>query len=663
MSNLALVDKQQAAPETDWAAIEKSTASFQEMGAVLKMEYDAVRQRAARGHWMTHSYPSRKQAGKFETRVLLSQLKQTEPNLFRRLMRARRASERAEQGKAKHHGGEFLRDGRDGEALDGRATLTFQEIELIQGIYLSPKYGRPDAAGVFDHLKTDCIRCHGGEMGTVDNRFAGRYKQWTCGKCGFHVSYWTVYRKLKGIMAGAVTLARGGVNAFVNEFGYYMKRDWSGFRPNEEVFGDNHPCDLFVWDPREPYLRGGAARLFRPQMSAWQDIGTGGVAVRIGERTNADTLALSMRAYILRWGKPEGIVTDNGSDYLSKQFVQFCQDLHIAIRRPEGDECNILPPSGRALPSERGGESHAKSKPIERFFGTFARDFDKQQPGWCGSKPEEKPDNMFLLEKQHDAFLANEPGVNSPFLTIDQYMEKAVNWIEQSFHKVPGRRLDRAPNDVLASYGGEIRRVPERDMDILLMPPVERTIGRRGVVIDHRDYWATGTFDQAQPGMVGLEGRKCQVRFDPGDRREGDIAKVYVFVAHKDLPLSTAIPAGKDLILTAYHAPLLGRGATREDAAEEHRRAKGQRRFYREYLKAAADAATGLSTMDQVLAEKAVREGVPELAAVANGVATITAGGQLRTQIDSPQRTQRAQRQGTQFAKDIARRFLESEEE
>src|SRR5579885_558742 len=270
------IEGRPATVETDWARIEEGSASLYEMAEIEKITYEAACQRAARNYWVTMAYPSRKQEGKTETRVQISQLPR---HLQKRLFRLRRRKQREAEGCLPHHGGQVVRN------EDGRLVLTLQERLIVHGLYL--KRSQPDAAHVFDQLVADCIRCRSGALVPVDRTFRGRYKMHKCAneECGFGISYATVRRIITYEIAEELkTAARHGVNAYVNKHGRYadLRHATSQMHRNQRIYGDHHECDILVWDPNNPRLAGGEPRVFRPWLSAWLDRATRVVSWRLG---------------------------------------------------------------------------------------------------------------------------------------------------------------------------------------------------------------------------------------------------------------------------------------------------------------------------------------------------------------------------------------------
>jgi hypothetical protein len=564
----------------DWPEIERNTCSILELAAVCRISEPAACNRVARGQYRALEVPSRKRADDIETRVTLRSLPKSLQRAIRRLRNLANYAARSmnEPMSGPHHGGAVLKDD------DGRLALTLTERKVVEGLYL--KRYEPGPGHLMHRLVRDCIRCHRAPMRQLVLSSRGRYGQWRCANqdCGLEFGYATIRRICLDVPPEAATLARKGVNAYVNKHGVYRPQPAANFHRNERVYGDHHKLDIWSWDERDP------ARKLRREIwfSYWGDKATGVGAWRCAWRANADLLALAFRSYVQRWGLPEEAWTDNGKDYISAQFTTLCAELGVALHH--------------TLPSKRDGESHGKSKPVERFFGTLERDFIKTLPGWCGTHPKERPDDaLFPQQQQHEAFARRERK-ETPFLSFQQIEKTVRAWNEQHFLITPSATADAAPSTAFTADSHPVQPwgtgvFSERAFDVLMMRAKTRVVGRNGVSVDGRMYWSVY--------FAGMTGMKCTVRWDPGD-----IGQVVVSVHQKgkaDQIIIATSEAWRDLAESNY---------------ERFREIKkGQLRHVKDYLADRHQAAEGVTPYAQMLLEAHEQSQASEmpLAAAVNG--------------------------------------------
>lgn len=470
------------------------------------------------------------------------------------------AARRAMIALVPRHGGQVTR------ADDRRLRLRPEEALRIQEMYL--RTSKPGCAHAFARVIAMCIRCDKSDLRPVDRSYAARWKTHTCPECGFAISYSTVREVVRKIPPAMAALARSGRKAFDDRFARYIARDWSTSHRNDHVFGDHHELDCpLLWDPRQPKHQDGSARYVTLWASAWWDVATGVVALRLVPRPNAESLSLAYRDYVAEYGVPAETWTDNGKDFCSDRF----ETVALAI----GTDLHKCQPS-----SLEKGVSHARSKPIERWFRTLEDQCVRDFPGWRGPDPTER--NRALdarLTREHQEFLDGARDA-TPLLTLDQARERVNNWIRQQYLKTPQSRQNLSPLDAFAADSRRRRTVGERELDLLLMvDPEPRKIGRNGVRVEGLVYYSRDLF--------GHEGSDVKVLRDPQD-----VSKIIVLHEARAIVAYSSAPTG----------------ATQADIKAARELARDQRRVAEEYIEVRRQAAAGMKPMDVILAERAARE-------------------------------------------------------
>ncbi|MDR0966686.1 MAG: DDE-type integrase/transposase/recombinase [Myxococcales bacterium] len=200
-----------------------------------------------------------------------------------------------------------------------------------------------------------------------------------------------------------------------------------------------------------------------------------------------------LRTAILRWGVPEAVLTDNGSDYVSHQTCALLSGLGIA-------HDTTLPYCGDL----KGA--------VERAFRTMQHDLVELLPGFCGHSVAQAQDirsqktfSKRLGESDQEVFDAD--------LSADEFVDFLNRWCV-AYEARPHSGIDgHTPRQMVESWPGEVRRIQnERALDILLQPLVKpRCISKKGLHIDN----ATFASEHGEHGS--MLGRWVNVRRDPSD--------------------------------------------------------------------------------------------------------------------------------------------------
>lgn len=215
--------------------------------------------------------------------------------------------------------------------------------------------------------------------------------------------------------------------------------------------------------------------------------------------TTEASLALIRRA-ILKWGVPETLRSDNGSDFVSHRFKRAMHSLAI--------EHDITAPFS---PEQKGT--------VERAIGTLQRDLMPLLPGFIGHSVADrkviearKAFAQRLGESPDKAFCVN--------MSAEHLQANIDEWCEARYEHRPHRGLDGdTPFKRAASYAGTVRRVENaRALDLMLAPVAGqdgyRTVTKRGISLDRAHYM--------HPSL--MPGARVFCRCDPED-----MGRIYVF--------------------------------------------------------------------------------------------------------------------------------------
>ncbi|SFJ25380.1 DDE-type integrase/transposase/recombinase [Albimonas pacifica] len=240
--------------------------------------------------------------------------------------------------------------------------------------------------------------------------------------------------------------------------------------------------------------------------------------VHVTRTPRAEGVGELMRKSIDRWGAPERIHTDNGSDFTARWTQAFFNHIGTKIELSKPYE-----PRSKGI--------------VERAIKTFQHELHGV-PGFIGHNVADR--KRIESRKAFAARLgASDVELFDVQMDLAQFQAWADDWAENRYAHTPHRGLGgRTPFMMAASYAGPVRRVSDsRALDILLAPVASnggmRRVTKQGVRIDGAQYLPMG----AQPGTDVL------VRMDPAD-----LGRVMLFS-----------PAGDEFICDAICPQLAGR--------------------------------------------------------------------------------------------------------
>lgn len=316
-------------------------------------------------------------------------------------------------------------------------------------------------------------------------------------------SYTTLDRYVKQIPAAVKALGRQGAKYWEAQ---HMPKALRAKpeKVNEVWFGDHHEFDLFVKMPD--------GRVMRPWLTAWMDACSGVIAGwALSIQPNGDTIAESLTRGIGRtvgspfWGAPLMLYIDNGKDYRSHRMEgDGIQDYSLG-------QLNIDFGAENALLKTLGiGVTHAIpyrawSKTIERMFGTIERRWIQGiLPGWCGHKPEERPETLSREIR------------DGKILTYEEFCAYFVNTVLPGYHKLSSED-GRSPMDI---YTGSLKARGDETVSWAVLSMVrqnreQRRVGTTGIkfggrvywdeaLVDHIGEWVTVLYSSRQTESIGV---------------------------------------------------------------------------------------------------------------------------------------------------------------
>lgn len=375
---------------------------------------------------------------------------------------------------------------------------------FIKDDYCSPQ--RPSPTTVYHHLITLCQHLHEPVPSQA-----------------------TVNRFLLTLPPAAVVLAREGPKAFRAQMEPKCHRDLNALAPNDYWCGDHREMDLFVrTDDRD------GAKIFRPWLTAWLDLGTRtcvGHVVRLVP--NSDGIALALRAGILRFGVPQELYIDNGKDYRCEYLNgqrQTSRNVTLSTDVTDTLAPGVLSPLGVTI--THAHPYQAWSKPIEPWFSHTFPEWEKSLPGYCGANGKARPEKLAGEIKRGE------------LLTLAQFTERMTEQIE-AYHRTEHSVLGSTP--LAAWQEAEIVRPHPRTLDLLLMRQKSVKVYHQGIKLHGRHYW--------HDDLIFHMGHRVEVRFGE------ELGRLLVF-------------ANGSFVCEALNDPAMRMGATHEDLAKLERRKK-----------------------------------------------------------------------------------------
>ena len=387
-------------------------------------------------------------------------------------------------------------------------------------------------------------------------------------------SYTTFTRRVKSDIPEAVeVLGREGQKAFRDRCAPYIRRTYESMASNEWWIADNHTFDVIT--------QGDNGQRHRLHLTAFFDARSGiftGCYVTLNPSSQATLIAL--RKGILKYGIPENIYVDNGSEFLT---FDIGGRGHRKRKPKDGQERFEPPPVFERLGIKMTNAlvRNAKAKIIERRFRDVKDHLSRLFDTYTGGNVLEKPERLKGVLKNGEIPLDS---------TFTEAVEELLDWY---FNQQPyGGEVvaDRSkPRQQVYNENLYTKRVAgAEDLSLMLMRSARpQKVTRRGVHLDiagqRLDYWNDDM-------LMNLLGKQVYFRYDPDDLSE---VRVYDL---EDRYIMT-VPVDNTAVLTY--------GASREDVKEAMGKVRRMERLTREALKVSAYPAFGKRTALELVMEQA----------------------------------------------------------
>ena len=349
------------------------------------------------------------------------------------------------------------------------------------------------------------------------------------------VSYATVCRLLGRLPELVKIMGRSGQEAYRNSE-LLSYRDYESIQPMDYVVMDHRVLDLFCLVPER-----NGWKLARPWITAAIDMRTRKwLAWVIVETPSSDSIATVLKRIFVNFGLPKALYWDNGRDFR----CHWLEGRNESVRPVS--KINGLPENWTGVLDTLNVRVHhaivknARAKLIEPNFGSIA-DFDRTLPEWCGHKPTARPERFEKLLEEHEAWLEGKR-TDPVFRTISQIAElydAAIEDLNEREHTGEGMRKVAVngygwmcPNEAFEIFAKRIERrtISEDVLQLCFARRKELTIanGEARVTFSGRQYHYRLLANRT--ALLGLNGRKVELAYDPLDLENGAVYHEKAFV-------------------------------------------------------------------------------------------------------------------------------------
>ncbi len=279
---------------------------------------------------------------------------------------------------------------------------------------------------------------------------------------------------------------REGEKALVDKVLPYIERDDSLIEVGDVLVADGKRCNFFADNP----WTGKKCRPLLVGFFDWKSRILVGFA--IGLQENTQLISAALRNAIIGLGKtPKVVLLDNGKAFKGKVFTG---DVDL-------EQAGLLGMYARlGIETTFAWPYNARSKPIERFFGTLGDSFERYLPSFTGACIEDRPASL----RRNEKFMQKMNPENIP--TIPQVGQALSKWSEFYGHKTHPTIKNKTRAEVFAEGCGPGVNVP--DLNFLMMDIKLKNIRQNGI-----NFLGANYYDEA---LYGLR-EQVVIRYDFND--------------------------------------------------------------------------------------------------------------------------------------------------
>lgn len=369
-----------------------------------------------------------------------------------------------------------LADGR-GKWRKGQSKVSDAQAAVLQRVALSPN--RPTLATVIRvsraRMRSEDIPCE-----HVSDSTFRRYLQEFMRR---HYPEWVFHRE--------------GEKALNEKCLFHIRRDYDLIQVGDLIVADGHILNFEVLSPW-------TGKPKRMVLIVWYDMKSNfAPGWEIMPTENTQAIASALRRAVMTLGKiPLVAYMDNGRAFRAKFFTEtqdFRQAAIVGLFERLGMQVIFAWPY------------HAESKPVERFFGTFA-ELERLAPSFVGTSIDDKPPRLNRGERIHRALHDRSTGGYVP--TLLEAHTAIAHWIDDYARRPQSGHLKgKCPLEVFeAGKGPGIDSAYEREqLRLLMMRREVRRIGRDGISLP----WCPDKY--YAPELYGRQMDSALVLYDLND--------------------------------------------------------------------------------------------------------------------------------------------------
>lgn len=330
-------------------------------------------------------------------------------------------------------------------------------------------------------------------------------------KYGRIISYGTLKNYIRNDIPKLALLAgRLGNKELKDTLTPYIQRDYSTLVPNQLWVSDGHDLEMSCYHPWKKDSKGNRI-IASPKWIVWMDVRTRlitGWTLSWGE--TAESIAIALKNGISKWGKPQGIYTDNGKAYRG----------HVLKGKDNGKD-EVLQGIYRTIGIEANNIHHAivrnaQAKHIERMFRDFKDTFSNRSITYKGGNVLEKPEHLKDVLKDKEM-----KGLILEFNELIEELEEFVEFKNHTYYKIRGgHRGDsmygKTPLEIfdieLPVENREL--IPEEKLRVLFLYEDIRKVGQHGVLFHESSY------TDINSEIFSYLGDKVKIKYNPHDLDE-----------------------------------------------------------------------------------------------------------------------------------------------
>jgi len=276
---------------------------------------------------------------------------------------------------------------------------------------------------------------------------------------------------------------REGEKALEDKVLPYLERDDSHIQVGDVLVADGHKLNFHV---RNPY-NGKEVRATLLVFFDWRSRYPAGWHIMMQE--NIQCVHAALRRAILNLGDiPRMVMLDNGKAFKARIFTGETRNIDLETSGIDGLYKRLGIQIYFAKPY------NAKSKPVERWFGTF-NELERLLPSYTGNSIEDKPAHMHRNERLHKR-------LHNPWVPdVNQADAIIAAWAYDEYAKRPHRGLKgAAPRDIWNAGKGP--GITPESLRFLMMTATVKKVNRNGVTLFGTHFYDESLYGYKYPVIV-----------------------------------------------------------------------------------------------------------------------------------------------------------------